>query len=183
MKTSYIFLANGFEEIEALTVVDLLRRDNIDIKMVSTDGSEYVTGSHGIYVKTDMGIDEVNEKDAEMYVLPGGMPGSENLYNSEKVKALVMKGNEDGKRIAAICAAPGIIGRWGLLKGKKAVCFPGNEEKLVGAEVLYEEVVTDGNITTSRGMGTSIAFGLELIRLLDSEKVSGELKERIIYRV
>ena len=182
MKTCYVFLADGFEEIEALTVVDLLRRDNVPVQMVSLDGKPYVNGSHGIEVKADCTMPDVNLTQACMLVLPGGMPGTENLFHSEALKEMVLEFNNTNRRIAAICAAPSILGRWGILNGKKAVCYPGREEMLEGATVLKEEVVTDGNITTSRGMGTAIAFGLELLKLLDCETEAGAMKNKIIYR-
>ena len=182
MKTCYVFLADGFEEIEALTVVDLLRRDNIPVETVSIDNKEYVDGSHKIRVKADCKLSDVNPANACLLVLPGGMPGTENLYNNETLQKMLLDFHATNRRIAAICAAPSILGRLGILKGKKAVCYPGREEQLEGATVLKEEVVTDGNITTSRGMGTAIAFGLELVKLLDCETEAGALKNKIIYR-
>ncbi len=182
MKTCFLFLAPGFEEIEALTVVDLLRRDQLPVEMVSVDGTEYVTGSHGIQVKTDRMLSDVHLHEASMLVLPGGMPGTENLYADETVKKMLLDFHAQNRPIAAICAAPSILGRLGILKGKKAVCYPGREEMLEGATVLKDEVVTDGNITTSRGMGTAIPFGLELVKILDCETEAGVLKNKIIYR-
>ncbi len=181
MKTCFLFLAPGFEEIEALTVVDLLRRDQLPVEMVSVDGTEYVTGSHGIQVKADRMLADVNLHEASMLVLPGGMPGTENLYENETVKGLLLDFSAQNRPIAAICAAPSILGRLGILKGKKAVCYPGREEMLEGATVLKDEIVTDGNITTSRGMGTAIPFGLELVKILDCETEAGALKNKIIY--
>ena len=182
MKTCYVFLSEGFEEIEALTVVDLLRRDQIPVKMVSVDETEYVKGSHDILVKADCMLSEIEPAQACMLVLPGGMPGTENLFENETLRKMILEFHETNRRIAAICAAPSILGRWGILEGKKAVCYPGREEMLTGATVLKDEVVTDGNITTSRGMGTAIAFGLELVRLLDCETEAGAMKNKIIYR-
>ncbi len=182
MKTCYVFLAEGFEEIEALTVVDLLRRDQIPVEMVSVSGEDYVMGSHDIQVKADCKMQGVDLDKACMLVLPGGMPGTENLFACEPLKEMVLTFHKTNRRIAAICAAPSILGRWGLLEGKKAVCYPGREEMLIGATVLKEEVVTDGNITTSRGMGTAIPFGLELLKLLDCETEAGAMKNKIIYR-
>lgn len=182
MKTCYLFLAEGFEEIEALTVVDLLRRDQIPVQMVSVDGTPYVKGSHEIEVKADCTMQDVDPANACMLVLPGGMPGTENLFASEALKEMVLDFHKTNRRIAAICAAPSILGRWGILQGKKAVCYPGREEMLEGATVLKDEVVTDGNITTSRGMGTAIAFGLEILKLLDCETEAGAMKSKIIYR-
>ncbi len=181
MAKVYLFLATGFEEIEALTVVDILRRDQIEVIMISVENEVYVTGAHQIVVKADLSYDEADFEDVDMLILPGG-PGhtilSEHVGLTEKIKAY----NLSRKRIAAICAAPSILGKLGVLIGKKAVCYPGYEKDLQGAHVLKEEVVTDGNITTSRGVGTAIPFALELIKLLDCETESGAMKSRIIYR-
>ncbi len=182
MKNCYLFLADGFEEIEALTVVDLLRRDQIPIKMVSITGNEVVSGSHDIKVITDCGIEEVDLSSASMLVLPGGMPGTETLYACEKLREMLLAFHKTNRPIAAICAAPMILGRLGILEGKKATCYPGCEGDLKGASYVKEEVVTDGNITTSRGMGTAIPFGLEILRLLDCETEAGAMKTKIVYR-
>jgi len=182
MKTCYIFLAEGFEEVEALTVVDLLRRDRLNVEMVSIADTDTVTGSHGITVKTDTKIKDVDIKQAGLLVLPGGMPGTKNLAACGKLTEMLRQFHTTNKRIAAICAAPSVLGQLGLLKGKKAVCYPGYEEQLTGAEILYEEVVTDGNITTSRGLGTAIPFALELIRQIDCETEAGAMKTKIVYK-
>lgn len=181
-KICYVFLAEGFEEVEALTVVDLLRRDKIKVEMVSVAGTEMVTGSHGISVNADVKLKEVDLKQAGLLVLPGGMPGTKNLAACEPLADMLKEFHATNRRIAAICAAPSILGRLGLLEGRKVVCYPGYEEELLGAEVLKEEVVTDGNITTSRGLGTAIPFGIELIRLVDSETEAGAMKSKIVYR-
>lgn len=182
MKTVYVFLAEGFEEIEALTVVDMLRRDKIPVEMVSIDNSDTVTGAHGIKVYADGHIDDVNLTQAAMLVLPGGAPGTSNLKSCEKLRSMVAEFNDSNRRIAAICAAPTMLGEMGLLNGKNAVCYPGMEDGLVGANVLKDEVVTDGNITTSRGMGCAIAFSIELIRLIDSKTQAYAMKSKIVYR-
>ena len=156
----YLFLADGFEEIEALTPVDVLRRCGKDIKTVSID-TEYVTGSHKITVKADMTIESLSE-DGEMYILPGGMPGADNLEKCKKLCEILTKANESGKYIAAICAAPKVLGKLGILKGKKAVCYPGFENALLGAEITNSPVVKDGNIITANGMGSALAFSLAL---------------------
>ncbi len=181
MAKVYLFLATGFEEIEALTVVDILRRDQIEVVMVSSENLEYVTGAHQITVKADLPYHEADFEDVDMLILPGG-PGhtilGEHAELAEKIKAY----NLSRKRIAAICAAPSILGKLGVLIGRKAVCYPGYEKDLRGAHVLKEEVVTDGNITTSRGVGTAIPFALELVKLLDCETEAGAMKSKIIYR-
>ena len=157
-----VFLADGFEEIEGLTVVDLLRRAGIDVKTVSIMGRLEICGAHGIDVKADEIYENADFSDAEMLVLPGGMPGTLHLKEHEGLRAILEKANEDGKKLAAICAAPTVLGGLGFLQGKKAVCYPSMEEGLTGAEVLYDNVVTDGNITTSRGLGTAIDFALRV---------------------
>ncbi len=182
MKICYVFLAEGFEEVEALTVVDLLRRAQIKVETVSIADTDMVTGSHKISVKADTKIKNINLRQAGMLVLPGGMPGTKNLAECKALMDMLNEFNETNRRIAAICAAPSILGELGFLKEKEAVCYPGYEEKLLGAKVLKEEVVTDGNITTSRGMGTAISFGLELIKLIVSETEAGAMKNKIVYK-
>ena len=177
-----IFLAEGFEEIEALTVVDLVRRAGLDIKMVSAYDTDMVTGSHGISVKTDIKISELDFENTDMLVLPGGMPGTVNLENTSLLMEKVRSFDKAGKYISAICAAPGILGRAGLLQGRKACIFPGLEGELKGAEVLTEETVTDGHILTSRGMGTAIAFGLAIVGRFLGEEAAEELGKKIVYR-
>ncbi len=177
-----VFLGAGFEEIEALTVVDLLRRDKLDVVMVSIDNKDTVTGSHGITVAADIKYVDVDFNAVEMLVLPGGSPGTENLEKHKELTEQIREFNLAHKKIAAICAAPRILGKMGILMGKRAVCFPGNEEYLQGASLSEDEVVTDGHITTSRGMGTSIPFALELIKLLDCKEAAEAFKHKIVYR-
>ena len=181
-KVCYVFLAEGFEEIEALTVVDILRRENIATETVSITKDKTVVGSHSIPVIADKVIDEVKLSDAALLVLPGGMPGTLNLMECKKLMDMVIEFNSTNRRLAAICAAPRIFGELSLLEGKKAVCYPGNEDKLKGAIVLMEDVVTDGNITTSRGMGTAIPFAIELVKLFKSETEALAIKSKIIYK-
>ncbi|MCR4808142.1 MAG: DJ-1/PfpI family protein [Lachnospiraceae bacterium] len=181
MKECYLFLAEGFEEIEALTVVDILRRDNIVIKTVSITNRKEVAGAHGITVLADKLIKDIDIKDAALLILPGGMPGTNNLKECEELTDMLRQFGGTNRRIAAICAAPTILGALGLLEGRKACCYPGMESSLTGAQVCTDEVVTDGNITTSRGMGTAIPFALELVRLFDSQTEAMALKRKIVY--
>ena len=181
MKECYIFLAEGFEEIEALTVVDILRRDGIVIKTVSITRDKQVEGAHGITVIADKVLKDIELKDAALLILPGGMPGTTNLKECDELMDMVRQFAGTNRRIAAICAAPTVLGSLGLLEGKKACCYPGMESGLTGAEVLEDEVVTDGNITTSRGMGTAIPFALELVRLFDSKTEAMAMKRKIVY--
>lgn len=178
----YVFLADGFEEIEGLTVVDLLRRAGAEVVTVSINGTKQICGSHKIEIGADAIFEETDFSDAELLVLPGGMPGTKYLGAHEGLTGLLRQTNEAGGGIAAICAAPSVLGDLGILKGKKATSFPGFEERLAGAEVQTCSVVTDGNVTTSRGMGTAIDFGLELVRRLFGEEKAEDLAKAIIYR-
>lgn len=178
----YVFLADGFEEIEGLTVVDLLRRAGIAAEMVSVTGKREICGSHKIRVTADALFEEKDFADADMLVLPGGMPGTKALGAHEGLAALLKKTDREQGGIAAICAAPTVLGGLGLLEGRNAVCYPGMEDGLTGAKKGTQPVVTDGHITTSRGMGTAIAFGLELVRRLLGQARADELAEKIVYR-
>lgn len=180
--TCYMFFATGFEEVEALSVVDLLRRDNIDIKMVSVTGKKEVTSSHNVTIVMDMLLEEVSLDNARMLIMPGGMPGVSNLKACTRLNEMIVEFNKNNGLLAAICAGPTVYGELGILEGKNAVCYPGCEEGLLGAKVNTCEVITDGNITTSRGMGTAIEFGLKLVEILDSKEKSDELRKKIVYR-
>jgi len=181
MKKVYAFFATGYEEVEALTVVDLLRRAGVEVNMVSVTGEATVVGSHNIGINMDSKFDDNNYDDGDLFFLPGGMPGTTNLLACEKLCQLLVMKNNEGKRLAAVCAAPSVFGQLGLLKGKKATSYPGFEEKLIGATYVTDSVVTDGVITTSRGMGTSIDLGLELISLLCDEETAKSIGKGIIY--
>lgn len=181
MKRAVILLAQGTEEVEALMPVDLLRRAGIEVTMVSVTGQLEVTGSHNISITTDALLDSIDVADYDMLILPGGMPGTLHLQEDVAVQKMIMRFSESGKYLAAICAAPKIYGGLGLLKGRKATCYPGFEEELSGAQVVYEEVVADGPFITSRGLGTAIPFSLKLIESLISQEVADEIAEKIIY--
>lgn len=176
-----IFVADGFEEIEGLTVVDLLRRAKISVDMISITNRLDVQGARQITVQADKMLEEVTLSDYNMLVLPGGMPGTQHLSENKAVLEALTKFYDEQKKIAAICAAPSILGDLGLLKGKKAVCYPGYEARLTGAEVSYEPVVVDGNIITSRGLGTAISFALTIIKDLLDEQTADQIKTSIIY--
>ncbi len=177
-----VFFAEGHEEIEALTVVDLLRRADIEVDMVSITGNKRVPGSHGITTICDKLIETVNFDSADMLVLPGGMPGTLNLGLCEMLMDQVHGFNVSKKGLAAICAAPTVFGKAGLLDGKKATCYPGMEKDLKGAEVSYDEVCHDGHIITSRGLGTAIPFALEIVKTLTSAEKAEELAKKIVYK-
>jgi len=158
----YIFLANGFEEVEALATVDVLRRADLKVKIVGV-GSDVITGAHGISAVCDaVDSDLTPGDDIEAVILTGGMPGTLNLERSAKVNAFVDYAYENQKLVCAICAAPSILGHKGMLKGKKAVCFPGFESELEGAKLSDSFVVTDGNIITAKGMGSAVKFGIAI---------------------
>ncbi|MBE5860879.1 MAG: DJ-1/PfpI family protein [Butyrivibrio sp.] len=177
-----LFLAEGFEEIEALTVVDLCRRAGLNIDMVSVTDDFTVKGSHGIVVSADKTMEDVDFDNTDMLVLPGGMPGTINLEKTEDLMRQVRAFNAAGRYISAICAAPGIFGRAGILQGKKACVFPGLEGELKGADVQMSETTVDGHILTSRGMGTAIPFGLAIVERFCGKEAATELGNKIVYR-
>ena len=179
MKVRMLF-ETGYEEVEALTVVDLLRRAKVDCLMVAADDQDTVTGSHGITVKMDEKISELAD-DADMIVLPGGMPGVTNLIANEKVKNLVCGQYEAGRYVAAICAAPTILKSLGVLEGRRATCYPGVEDEMEDVVLTETAVVVDENISTSQGVGTAIDFGLKLIEILDGEEKAKEIADSIVF--
>lgn len=182
MAKIYVFLADGCEEIEALTPVDILRRAGEDVVTVSVTGKKEVTGSHQITVLADRRLEDGEFSDADFLVLPGGMPGTLNLGKSEVLKHQILSAAKAGKHLAAICAAPSVLGELGILKGKKAVCFPGFEDRLEGAEVLEVPAVTDGNVTTGRAMGAAVEFSLALLELLQGKEAADQMAKTILYR-
>lgn len=181
MKKVSVILADGFEEIEALTVVDLLRRAKIYVDTVSITEEYTVHGAHGINVQTEDLFEEVNFVESDMIVLPGGIPGTPNLDAHEGVRRVVCDFCEEDKYVAAICAAPTVLGNLGLLKGKRVTCYPSVENQIQGAAITRNPVVADGNIITSRGVGTAIDFALKLIELLVGPEKSKEIAEAILY--
>lgn len=177
-----IFMADGCEEIEGLTVVDVVRRAKLDITMISITGKKEVTGSHGITFFADELAEEINYDGLDGIILPGGMPGTLHLGADETVRRVIEKFAAEGKLVCAICAAPSVLGAVGILQGRRATCHPGFEEKLTGAVTLAEEVVTDGNIITSRGMGTAIPFALEIVRCFADDEAAEQVKRGLVYR-
>ena len=177
----YILLAPGFEEAEALVPVDMLRRANIETATVSITG-EPVPGSHGVTVLADVTLDDVDLSRADMIVLPGGGPGYKNLGKEPRVEQLVRKAAEKDLWVAAICAAPTLLGRWGLLEGKNAVCYPGMEEGLTGAQPRMDQgFVVDGKIITGRAAGSAFDFGLTLVETLAGKEESDKVRHGIYY--
>lgn len=173
----YLFLAPGFEEIEALATVDILRRAGCELATVGVGGRK-VTGSHNIEVTADLGENEVRPGSADMVVLPGG-PGTKNLEQSAVMRETVRFCAENEKYIAAICAAPSILGHMGLLKGHTATCFPGYENELNAKEVSTDSVCVSGNIITGKGAGVAVDFALKIVEVLCSAEKSNKLRKSI----
>lgn len=180
MKKAYIFLANGHEEVEALMVVDLLRRAGLDISTVSITGSKMVTSSHNVTYEADLLFSEVEGNLVDLVVLPGGLPGTTNLLEFEPLMDMVRAHNEAGKYVAAICAAPSILAELGILDGKRGTSYPGFGTKI--ANYVEEPVVVDGNVITGRGLGAAIDFGLKLIELLVDKEKADAVSAAIMYR-
>lgn len=176
----YILLANGFEEIEAISVIDILRRAQIDLKSVSITDSLEVKSDRNLIVKADIKINEIDYTTLESIILPGGS-GHKNLDGSDKVKALIKKCHEDKKNIFAICAAPSILGKMNILKGIQATCYPGFEKHLKGAIVKNVPVVTDGHIITSKGPGTAHLFAYAIVDKIQGSETASQLKEGMLF--
>jgi 4-methyl-5(b-hydroxyethyl)-thiazole monophosphate biosynthesis len=172
----YVFLADGFEEIEALTPMDVLRRAGLDVRTVGV-GSKRVTGSHRVEVIADIEEKEMEFDSLQAVVLPGGLPGAVNLDRSRSVQKAVARCFEGGGYVAAICAAPSVLGHMGLLKGKRATCSPGFEKELLGAEFCDESVVADGKIITGNGPGAAMPFALKLAEVLSGEETARRLRK------
>ena len=176
-----VFLADGWLDPNETGLHYLLRRAGEQVDMVSIMGRLQINGSHQIRVEADSLFEETDFSDAKLLVLPGGMPGTRYLRAHEGLCGLLKEWNSQGKKIAAICAAPSVLGDLGLLEGKEAVCYPGFEERLAGASIGTGKVAVDGNITTSRGLGTAIPFAASLIEQLQSREKAEEIKKSIIY--
>lgn len=179
----YLFLAKGFEEIEALTPVDVLRRAGVEVKTVSITDSLSVMGAHGIEVKADLTLDGYDEECAEMIIFPGGSEGTQNLEESEKIKEIITSAHKRGLYIAAICAAPTILAKMGLLTGLKATCYPSLASTLVENKVKYknDKVVCDKRFITSMGAGTSGEFAFTLVDKLLTKRESDSLRISMVY--
>ena len=175
----YMFIAEGFEEIEALCPLDIMRRAGLDVTTVGIGGKS-LTGAHGITVMTDICSCEYSDESPELIFLPGGMPGTLNLAASETVISAIKTAEETGAYIAAICAAPSILGDMGLLHGKEAICYPGFEERLDGARISKSRIVRDGKIITAAGMGVALDMGLLIVELLCGKEKADSLRSAII---
>lgn len=181
MKKTAIIFANGLEEVEALTTVDLLRRAGIGCDIVSLSGAETVEGSHHIGIRADRTFDGTDFSAYDGVILPGGMPGTKHLADDGRVIALLREFAAAGKLTAAICAAPTVLAKAGLLDGKRAVCYPGMEGQLTGAVAGTESVAVDGTVITSRGVGTAIDFALALVAYFEGPEKAKALAESIVY--
>ena len=175
----YLFLADGFEEIEALGCVDILRRAELDVSTVGVTGKT-VTGAHGVKVEADILVSECSD-DAEMVILPGGSTGTNNLAASEAVASLVRGAARRNAYVAAICAAPTVLGGLGLLEGKRAVCYPGLEGRLTGAKRCDKRVCVDGNYITSRGPGTTAEFSLAIVEILKDRAAAEKIRKGMLW--
>lgn len=181
MAELYAFLADGMEEVECLATVDVLVRAGVKVKLVSITGKKEVRGSHGFGIHADALLSEVDPMKADALFLPGGMPGTKNLMACKPLCDSLVEACNAGKHLAAICAAPSILGQLGLLHNKKATCYPGFEDALTGAKLTGAGVVTDGNITTARGLGYALDLGIELTALLVDRSVAIQVKNSIQY--
>ncbi len=176
----YVHFAEGTEEIEFVTITDLLRRSSIDAVSVSITGNKKVTGAHGIVIETDMTFEEADYDSCDMIVLPGGMPGTLHMAEHIGLTDMIKSFNASGRRIAAICAAPMVLAGCGVLSGKKAVIYPGMEEYLGDAEITSARVQTDGNIITSQGPGTAMEFALEIVKTVKGTEAADKLKKELL---
>jgi len=179
MARACVLLAEGFEEIEAITIADVLRRAGVEAVLVGVAGTP-VRGAHAIQVAADALLSDAAAEDWDAVILPGGMPGSKNLADSAPVRALLREQHGRGRRVAAICAAPIALSAAGVLEGKRATCYPGFEKELRGASLETRAVVVDGNVTTSRGPGTAFEFALELVSQLVGGKAAEDLRSGML---
>lgn len=181
MPNACVLLANGFEEIEAVTIIDVLRRAEISVAVLAVGTSELrVEGSHAIVVEADRPLREALNDAWDVVILPGGLPGAHNLRDDPEVQTLVKAQHQSGKRVAAICAAPIALGAAGILAGKRATSYPGFEDELTGATCVTDRVVCDGNVVTSRGPGTALPFALEIVSQLRGDDLASTLRNQML---
>ena len=181
MAKIYEFLADGFEEVEGLAPVDILRRGGVDIKTVSVTGTPWVETSHGITLKADLTIEEADLSDADMLLLPGGLPGATNLRDHEGVRKALLAQAARGGRIGAICAAPMVLGSLGLLEGRRATCYPGFEKYMTGADYTARLFTVDGNIITGEGPAATLPYSYEILRMFAGDDTVAALQEGMMY--
>ena len=177
----YEFLATGFEEVEALAPVDILRRGGVEIKTVSVTGDLVVESAHGVGIRADLLFDEADLASADLLMLPGGLPGATNLNDHEGLRRALTEHNARGRRIAAICAAPLVLGGLGLLEGRRATCYPGFEKYMTGATYTAELFTTDGNITTGRGPAAVLPYSYAILEQLAGADTAKAVRDGMIY--
>ena len=182
MAKVYEFLATGFEDIEALIPLDIMRRAGVDFKTVSITGDLYVESAHGVSIKADMLIEDADMSDADLIMLPGGLPGATNLNAHNGVKKAIIEQNARGKMIGAICAAPMVLGGIGLLQGRRATCYPGFEKYLEGAEYTHELCTVDGNLTTGEGPAAALPYAYTLLAALTDRQTADQVAEGMMYK-
>lgn len=175
-----VHLAEGFEEIEAISIIDVLRRAGFSVRIVSVTGNQQVKGAHEIVVQADKLFEELDYNLIDMLILPGGMPGTRNLQAHQGLRDRIKEFHKNNKPLGAICAAPLVLGDLGILKGKKATCYPGFEEELKGAQVTGNAVEKDGNIITGKGAGVAIDFAIEITAMLKTRSFAEELRAKLI---
>ena len=180
MKKVFIFLANGFEEIEAIAPIDILRRAELDVITVSISDSKTVAGAHGINVEADQLFTETTFGENDYYVLPGGYDGMLNLSAHQGVNELLTKQHNAGKKLAAICASPSVLGKLGILEGKEAICYPGFEGNLTGATISKNSVVEDGNVITGKGPGVAVQFALKIVESLKGKETASQVSDSLM---
>ena len=183
MGTVYVFFADGFEEIEAFTSVDVMRRAGLNVEMITVTPDEIVKGAHSVPVLCDKNIVNCDFFDADLILLPGGMPGAATLEKCDDLRRLILRFAKENKPIAAICAAPMVLGKLGLLKGKKATCYPGMEDGMKGSTPVKANAVTDGKIITGCGVGGALDFACELITALCGKAKADEIAESVVHHV
>lgn len=178
---AYIFLAEGFEEGEAIIPVDILRRANIEIDTVSVTGEKIVTSSHKVPVIADKLFSEITVEADDYLILPGGLPGTTNLMEHKELNELLKKHYDAGNEVAAICAAPSVLGKLGILEGKEAIVYPGFENNLLGATISKKSVVKADNIITARGVGVAIPFALKIVETIKGKETADKVKNAIVF--
>ncbi len=181
MAKVYMFLANGSEEIESLIPVDVFRRGGVEVKTVSITGSEFVEMAHGVTLKADLKFEDADLSDADLLMLPGGLPGATNLNDHEGVRQAMLRQYESGKLVAAICAAPMVLGSLGIVKGKRATCYPGFEKYLDGATYTHELCTVDGKIITGEGPAATLPYAYTLLAMLTTEQTAHAVAEGMMY--
>ena len=171
-----VYFATGYEEVEALSVVDILRRGGVEVLMVGADGKKVVSSRNHVNINMDILVEEVNHEEIDMMVLPGGIPGVDNLIANETLVENLKAFKEKGKWLAAICAAPSVLGRLGLLKGEQATCYPGYEEQLLDCEHVAERVVVSNHVITAVGAGASLDFGYKILEMIKGKELSDKIR-------